>query len=117
MNLKELILFGMEESQEPVIKNPILQAALREPRPMAHGGRPGYKPGGLVEPGVTHYGKNIMTGSPAQQAKNIKAQKDTWNKIGDAMWKANETGDMEYLMNLELIIQKDFLIWEYVNKA
>ena len=51
MNLKELILFGMEESQEPVIKNPILQAALREPRPMAHGGRPGFQSGQLVDHG------------------------------------------------------------------
>ena len=33
MNLKELIKFGMEESQEPVIKNPILREAL-EPRTM-----------------------------------------------------------------------------------
>ena len=33
MNLKNLIKFGMEESQEPVIKNPILRQAL-EPRTM-----------------------------------------------------------------------------------
>jgi len=33
MNLKELIKFGMEESQEPLIKNPILREAL-EPRTM-----------------------------------------------------------------------------------
>ena len=61
-----------------------------------------FRGGQLVQPGPGRQGyggKNIMTGSPAQQAKNIKAQKDTWNKIGDAMWKANETGDMEYLMN------------------
>jgi hypothetical protein len=40
MNLKQLIKFGMEESQEPVIKNPILRQAL-EPRTMdlAEGGR------------------------------------------------------------------------------
>ena len=34
MNLKQLIKFGMEESQEPVIKNPILRSALQEPRSM-----------------------------------------------------------------------------------
>ena len=34
MNLKQLIKFGMEESQEPVIKNPVLREAL-EPRTMA----------------------------------------------------------------------------------
>ena len=33
MNLKQLIKFGMEESQEPVIKNPVLRQAL-EPRTM-----------------------------------------------------------------------------------
>ena len=42
MNLKELIKFGMEESQEPVIKNPILRQAL-EPRTMDLAG------GGLAE--------------------------------------------------------------------
>ena len=44
MNEQETIKFILENSSEPVIKNPILQAALREPRPMAHGGRVGYKP-------------------------------------------------------------------------
>ena len=54
MNLKELILFGMEESQEPVIKNPILQAALREPRPMTQGGPVG-NPTGMI----TEYGRKV----------------------------------------------------------
>ena len=46
MNLKHLIKFGMEESQEPVIKNPILRQAL-EPRTMdlADGGRIGFQDG------------------------------------------------------------------------
>jgi hypothetical protein len=35
MNLKQLYIFGMENSQEPVIKNPVLRAALEEPRTMA----------------------------------------------------------------------------------
>ena len=35
MNLKQLYIFGMENSQEPVIKNPILRAALEGPGPMA----------------------------------------------------------------------------------
>ena len=54
MNLKELILFGMEESQELVIKNPILQAALREPRPMTQGGPVG-NPTGMI----TEYGRKV----------------------------------------------------------
>ena len=51
MNLKQLIKFGIEESSVPVIKNPILRAALeprsavQEPRNMAHGGRIGFKDG------------------------------------------------------------------------
>ena len=52
MNLKQLITFGIEESQEPVIKNPVLRAALegpsitaQEPRNMAHGGRTGFANG------------------------------------------------------------------------
>ena len=35
MNLKQLYIFGMENSQEPVIKNPVLRAALEKPRTMA----------------------------------------------------------------------------------
>ena len=34
MNLKQLIKFGLEESQEPVIKNPVLRSALEKPRSM-----------------------------------------------------------------------------------
>jgi len=34
MNLKQLIVFGLENSQEPVIKNPVLRSALEEPRSM-----------------------------------------------------------------------------------
>jgi len=51
MNLKQLIKFGIEESSVPVIKNPILRAALeprsavQEPRNMAHGGRIGFRYG------------------------------------------------------------------------
>ena len=35
MNLKQLIVFGIENSSEPVIKNPVMRAALEEPRTMA----------------------------------------------------------------------------------
>jgi hypothetical protein len=36
MNLKQLILFGIENSSDPVIKNPVLRAALEKPRTTAH---------------------------------------------------------------------------------
>ena len=51
MDFKELIKFGLEESSEPIIKNPVLRNA------MAGGGEVIGKPGGLVEPGITHYAK------------------------------------------------------------
>jgi len=34
-----------------------------------------------------------------QQAKNIKVQKETWNKIAEAMLKADTTGNFEYMMS------------------
>ena len=76
---------------------------------VAQGGRIGLQSGQLVQPGP---GRQGYAGEPwriKQQAGNIKAQKATWDKIGDAMWKANETGDFEYLMNnpeLQTNIQK-----------
>jgi len=56
MNLKQLIKFGMEESQEPVIKNPVLRQAL-EPRTMdlAEGGRIGFEDGKDVGPGRSKF--------------------------------------------------------------
>ena len=51
MNEQETIKFILQNSSEPVIKNPILQAALREPRPMAQGERLGYQDGKLVDHG------------------------------------------------------------------
>ena len=49
MNLKQLITFGIEESQEPVIKNPVMRAALQEPRTMAQEPRNMYASGQLVQ--------------------------------------------------------------------
>jgi len=51
MNLKQLIKFGIEESSVPVIKNPILRAAL-EPRSTVPGPRNMYSQGQLVTPNV-----------------------------------------------------------------
>jgi len=51
MNLKQLIKFGLEESSVPVIKNPILRAAL-EPRSTVPGPRNMYSQGQLVTPNV-----------------------------------------------------------------
>ena len=49
MNLKQLIVFGIENSSEPVIKNPILRAALEEPESMV----------GTPTKEVTQYGRRI----------------------------------------------------------
>ena len=48
MNEQETIRFILENSSEPVIKNPVMRAALQEPRTMADGGRIGFDPGGLA---------------------------------------------------------------------
>ena len=56
MNEQETIKFILENSSEPVIKNSILQAALREPRPMAQGGRLGFQSGQLVDHGPGRQG-------------------------------------------------------------
>ena len=76
MNLKQLYIFGMENSQEPVIKNPVLRAALEEPRTMAQEPRIGLKPGGIVEPGVEYYGKFTEAEKVANTAKWKKANPD-----------------------------------------
>ena len=49
MNLKQLIIFGIENSSEPVIKNPILRAALEEPGSMV----------GTPTKEVTQHGRRI----------------------------------------------------------
>ena len=50
MNLKQLIIFGIENSSEPVIKNPILRAALEEPGSMV----------GTPTKEVTQHGRRIF---------------------------------------------------------
>ena len=46
MNETETIRFILQNSSEPVIKNPVMRAALQEPRTMAQGGRIGLFMGG-----------------------------------------------------------------------
>ena len=65
MNLKQLIKFGIEESSVPVIKNPILRAAL-EPRSAVHEPRNMYAGGQLV--------RNTVDGSrPGYDGKKVTA--------------------------------------------
>ena len=49
MDLKQLIIFGIENSQEPEIKNPILRAALEGPSITAQEPRIGLQGGQLVQ--------------------------------------------------------------------
>jgi hypothetical protein len=42
------------------------------------------KPGGVVEEGVEYYGKNVMSGSPAQQLGNLKKTQERFKRIGNA---------------------------------
>ena len=67
MDLKQLYIFGMENSQEPVIKNPILRAALEGPSITAQEPRNMYAGGQLVQNTVDgsrpgYQGKNQFTG-------------------------------------------------------
>jgi hypothetical protein len=79
MNLKHLIKFGMEESQEPVIKNPILRQAL-EPRTMdlADGGRIGFLKGKSVK--------------EKQQAGNVAKQQVKFDRIAKLFKDEDWTG-------------------------
>ena len=81
MNLKQLIKFGLENSQEPVIKNPVLRQAL-EPRSMdlADGGRIGFDPGGKVkgESGTT---KNVGNTSPVKKGKFKYPRKNKYGTV------------------------------------
>ena len=58
MNLKQLIVFGIENSSEPVIKNPVMRAALEEPRTMAQGGRIRFGDGSITQ--VRNKSKNVV---------------------------------------------------------
>ena len=106
MNLKHLIKFGMEESQEPVIKNPILRQAL-EPRTMdlAEGGEVIGKPGGLVEPGVEYYGKKVHS------RRDIIDQKG----IGEKILKEYEDGVSTVDLQKKYKVSKD-TINRYIKK-
>jgi len=52
MNDKEIARIIYTNSSVPLIKNPVLRAALQEPRNMAEGGRIGFDDGQLVTPSV-----------------------------------------------------------------
>ena len=67
MDFKELIKFGLEESSEPIIKNPVLRNA------MAEGGRMGFAQRGLVRYGDKKYTSPMK--NPDIAAKNKQTQK------------------------------------------
>ena len=78
--ISQLIKFGLENSQEPVIKNPVLRAALEEPRTTAQEPRNMYAGGQLVQntadgsrPGYNGLGGN-----------QEKAQKEFYDTYGKA---------------------------------
>jgi hypothetical protein len=86
MNLKQLIKFGMEESQEPVIKNPVLRQAL-EPRTMdlAEGGRIGFADGppGTIKKATGPTKKNVGDTSPVYNAEtgHIHKRTNRWGTV------------------------------------
>ena len=85
MNLKQLYIFGMENSQEPVIKNPVLRAALEGPQPMAQEPRNMYSQGQLVQ--------NTVDGSrPGYKGEEFSLEKNLSKvppKIRDRFIKVN----------------------------
>ena len=83
----EEILYNFEDDYNPGPR-PMNQG----PRNMANGGQIIGKPGGVVEPGVMYYGKNVMSGSPAQQAENIRRQNESLKKISELFKKKDYTG-------------------------
>ena len=72
------------EIPPPEIKTPQAAFEFSQRNPAAEGGQIIGKPGGVVEPGVMYYGKNVMSGSPAQQLGNQKKTLARFKKIGDA---------------------------------
>ena len=75
---------------EPFLE-PESQIYARDQLGFDEGGQVIGKPGGLVEPGITHYG--------TETTLHLQQRKETLDKIGDAIWKASETGDLEYMMS------------------
>jgi len=81
MNEIETIKFILQNSSEPVIKNPAIRAALQEPRNMAHGGRIGYAKAKLVG----------IAGSAGSAANAKKAQNTFYDTYGkEAIDKASK---------------------------
>ena len=72
MDFKELIKFGLEESSEPIIKNPVLRDA------MAEGGRMGFWKAGSVK--------------KAQQAGNVAKQQVRFDRIAKLFKDKDWTG-------------------------
>ena len=96
----------MEESQEPVIKNPFLKQAL-EPRTMdlAEGGRIGLRGGQLVKPSVDgsrpgYYGKDYVKKAPEERWKNRsypaqEAKEKNLKKIFDTIFDEGDWGGIK----------------------
>ena len=88
--LKDEMLKDFDPSQE-TYEEYLQRKSLERPFNMSDGGMIG-KPGGIVEPGVMYYGKNVMSGSPAQQAENIRRENESLKKISELFKKKDYTG-------------------------
>ena len=104
MNETETIRFILENSSEPVIKNPVLRAALQEPRTMAQEPRNMYAGGQLVQNtvdgsrpgynGAEIYKSNKGYGPELSTEKNVKKGfiYPKKNKLGKVTWSKNPGG-------------------------
>ena len=62
------------------------------------GGRVGMKPGGLVEPGVTHYAtRGGVRGDPSDPARQFTQKKNKWDRIKTVIDEVDKTGDINIL--------------------
>ena len=119
MNLKQLIKFGIEESSVPVIKNPILRAAL-EPRSVVQEPRNMYSQGQLVRNTVDgsrpgYDGKKVTAGQPVGGASedfrtflrglDKKTLKDS--KLADLISSSNV--DIKKTLASNVLAEEEFL--------
>jgi len=85
MNEQQTIRFILENSSEPVIKNPVMRAALQEPRTMAQ------EPRNMADGGRIGFKKQGFVGSAGSAANYEKAQNTFYETYGkDAIDKASK---------------------------
>jgi lysophospholipase L1-like esterase len=105
MDLKQLIKFGLENSSDPVIKNPVLRAALEEPRSMAQGGRIRFQDG-----------KDVHLDTMGRQNTTRIRKEKKLKSIFDDIFKADNFGAIRGARRGHGLIPDDWFL-KHVSKA